>query len=632
MAKTKCWFDIETDDYLSDWQYKGDGPYCLSIGIGIEAGPVGVALSEQAILDYLVKLDKQDVIIGHNIIRYDLPFLKKVYGWTPRSGVHKYDTLILSQLLFPDRQTHSLDSWGKDFGIIKPVVPEFRKATPEEIVERVTADVLITKRLFYHLTSQEHAHKYRLAYELEAKVAELINQQEQHGVNFDVQKAKQNIQELDRLCKEIEDIIEPQLPERKLPASQVKYPPRQKYKKDGTPTKPCLDYFGDRLIKTPDGSYMVDYPGKLVALAEANTPLETAAEMKLINRKEIKKYLQELGWEPTLWNTDEKGNRTSPKIHENGVICPDLIRLGDTIPSVKLILKWNTYQSRRNVIESRGGKTGLLTHPRLKYDGRLPASANTLGAVTRRMTHKGVANIPRVTSLFGREMREMFIPSKGMVQVGWDASSLEECMKAHYVYSFDPEYANRIIRPGFSPHDENADLWGVSRDLAKNGLYALTYGCSPARLAVTLKKSPSEGQELYDIWWDKNAPLLALKDKITREWMSNSQKFIIGLDGAPLHVRKPHALLNTLFQSAGIIVMKRAMVLWHEWREENGWEDYVHQTIHYHDEAQAECIPKLADAVGQKGVDSIVQAGVYYDLNVALSGEYAIGNSWADTH
>lgn len=78
--------------------------------------------------------------------------------------------------------------------------------------------------------------------------------------------------------------------------------------------------------------------------------------------------------------------------------------------------------------------------------------------------------------------------------------------------------------------------------------------------------------------------------------------------------------------------MKRAMVLWHEWREEAGLEEEMYQIIHYHDEAQAECSPEWGVVCGRMGVDSIVQAGVYYDLNVPLSGEYAIGNSWADTH
>ena len=51
-----------------------------------------------------------------------------------------------------------------------------------------------------------------------------------------------------------------------------------------------------------------------------------------------------------------------------------------------------------------------------------------------------------------------------------------------------------------------------------------------------------------------------------------------------------------------------------------------------HDEWQIECSEKDAEAVGQAGVDAIVQAGKNLNLNCPLDGDYNIGDAWHETH
>ena len=51
-----------------------------------------------------------------------------------------------------------------------------------------------------------------------------------------------------------------------------------------------------------------------------------------------------------------------------------------------------------------------------------------------------------------------------------------------------------------------------------------------------------------------------------------------------------------------------------------------------HDEWQVEVLEKEADQLGQLGVDAIRTAGVYYNLNCPLDGEYKIGGNWSETH
>ena len=46
-------------------------------------------------------LTEADVIVGHNIINFDIPALRKTYSWFEPSG-DVIDTLILSRLYHPN--------------------------------------------------------------------------------------------------------------------------------------------------------------------------------------------------------------------------------------------------------------------------------------------------------------------------------------------------------------------------------------------------------------------------------------------------------------------------------------------------------------------------------------------------
>ncbi len=47
-------------------------------------------------------MKRAERLIGHNIIGYDLPVLKKVLGWTPSKNTEIVDTLVLSRLIHTD--------------------------------------------------------------------------------------------------------------------------------------------------------------------------------------------------------------------------------------------------------------------------------------------------------------------------------------------------------------------------------------------------------------------------------------------------------------------------------------------------------------------------------------------------
>ena len=118
------------------------------------------------------RLEDADVIVGHNVIGYDIPCLRKIYSWfSPTAMV--VDTLLLSRLYHTDMlnidQTrkfkqmplqlygrHSLESYGYRLGEYKG---SFGKDTDwqewsQEMQDYCVQDVNVTRKLC------DHFHKY----------------------------------------------------------------------------------------------------------------------------------------------------------------------------------------------------------------------------------------------------------------------------------------------------------------------------------------------------------------------------------------------------------------------------------------------------------------------------------------
>lgn len=139
--------------------------------------------------------------------------------------------------------------------------------------------------------------------------------------------------------------------------------------------------------------------------------------------------------------------RTNPSftVGQDKEICPNLDAMKEKFPYTQDIVNFLTYQHRRNSILGGGYDPdddeeefdkGYLAN--VRSDGRIATPADTCGAGTSRFKHKGVANIPRVTSLYGDKMRAMFgVERAKMIQFGYDFDSLEAKIEAHYTYKYD---------------------------------------------------------------------------------------------------------------------------------------------------------------------------------------------------
>ena len=100
------------------------------------------------------------------------------------------------------------------------------------------------------------------------------------------------------------------------------------------------------------------------------------------------------------------------------------------------------------------------------------------------------------------------------------------------------------------------------------------------------------------------------------------------MDGRKIFIRSKHAALNSLLQSAGAIVRKKALVIVNE-KIKDLPAEFV---ANVHDEWQVETEQMSADTVGNLGVEAIIQAGIELNLNCPLDGEYNVGSNWSETH
>ena len=113
--------------------------------------------------------------------------------------------------------------------------------------------------------------------------------------------------------------------------------------------------------------------------------------------------------------------------------------------------------------------------------------------------------------------------------------------------------------------------------------------------------------------------LKSLKERVDR---AAKKKFLKGLDGRKIYVRHEHAALNTLLQGGGAVVMKQGMRMLDE-RLRLANLDYKF-VANIHDEWQIEVRECQANRVGQLAVESIVDAGQYFDMRCPLDGEYRV--------
>lgn len=572
-------------------------------------------------------------LIGHNIIGFDLPFLRDIYNWQPANDVEIVDTLVISRLLNPDRRKpfryegksgpHSLDCWAYRVGKRKPSHDDWSQYSLE-MLHRNREDVAINKLVLELLESEMEGHDWAESIELENNVLRIITQQEINGVYFDKDAATNLVTELDNRVRVIDNELEPRLP---IHYSVHGVPVRKPFKNDGRYSKMVLDWFPE--LADSDAHFV-------------SGPFSRIEEHRLdINSiKQVKDYFLEQGWIPTEYNFSKKtGQPTSPKLTEDsyGTIT------GGMGPQIKERL---TLCHRRNQIQ------GWLD--RVRPDGRLSAYANTCGTPTGRMRHSNVVNIPkavcypkgheRVGELvyatdskyqyvpYGTEMRSLFTVPKSYKLVGCDAEQLELRLLAHFMG--DDLYIQEILRGDIHAHNQR--LAGLpTRDDAKTFIYAFLYGAGDEKLGSIIEGTAEDGARLRKAFLDG---LPHLKKLITKVKRAANKGWLKGLDGRKLHLRRSdngevikHKALNLYIQGAGAVVMKKAIVILDDLILSDTSID-AKKVLDMHDEFQFEVLERDAERVGELCVRAIVLAGEAFNLRIPMAGQFKVGLNWAETH
>lgn len=367
------------------------------------------------------------------------------------------------------------------------------------------------------------------------------------------------------------------------------------------------------------------------------------------SRDHIQQKLQEAGWVPTEF-TDKGAPKVDDEILEH-------VKVGDPTKQacIDLIKEYLMIQKRIGQV-AEGDKAWLRY---VQADGKIHGSVNPNGAVTGRATHSypNMAQVTGVHAPYGQECRQAFgaehhldgLTGKPWVQAGIDASGLELRCLAHFMARFDNgEYANEILNGDI--HTKNqmaAEL--PTRDNAKTFIYGFLYGAGDEKIGQIVGAGRERGKTLKKKFLENTPAIAALREAIQQSlvkssaWIGGEQRvewkrrWIRGLDGRKVHVRSPHAALNTLLQSAGALICKLWIIKTEEMLLEkglkHGWDGDFAQMAWVHDEIQVGCrSDEIAKVVVETAQEAMRWVGEHWNFRCLLDTEGKIGPNWAVCH
>jgi len=591
-------FDIETNalrikDVTNIW--------CCAINSGEET----ILYTDPK--EWIPILESADVLIGHNIIQYDLVCIKHLYPEFNPKG-HAIDSLILARMFYSDildidyrkkwegmpinlYGRHKLEAYGYRLGLHKKHadLEDFSRLS-DDLAERCVCDVDVTAKLWDRL--QPKVDLFPLAVNLEMEFATLISKQEQSGFKFDEKGAL----ELEAKIVEKLNILDERL--------------RQRFP------------FVDGGIFTPKRN---DKSRGYVANATMCrlTPLNPNSRDHIA--WVLKNHLQ--------WCAVVLTDSGKPKIDET--VLKEISGAEDFVESL-------TLQKRLGQLSTGNNAWLRLVQP----DGCIHGSVITVGCATQRASHvnPNTAQVPAVRSVLGEQCRLLFGPNvlsspngalnkstieSATKQVGVDLSGIEARCLAHYLWPFDEGKFGLEVLEG-DIHTANQKAAGLpNRDLAKTFFYALIYGVGGEKLS---KITGMDGKKLKKTYY-KNMPALAeLTKRVTAK--AESEGVLNAIDGRPIKVRSPHSSLNFLLQSCGAIISKVWYNICYEDITKSG---LVYGTdwsflAHIHDEIQFAVRAEFSEQLALIATEASKKAGERLRMRIAVESEYKIGNNWAECH
>lgn len=633
---------------------------------------------DAAILD----MDKADVLIGHNILRHDLPLLKKLKKWQPRPGVLKRDTMIISRTIFPNLKAtdaaliaagkmpagnkykgrHSVGSWGYRLGnpkgdyaaLMEAKAREAGLEHPQDIAKYVwgefsedmfsymAQDCATNFDMWKHFKPDEYP---QAPLDLEHRIARVCDAMNIAGVPFDLKAAGELQAELVGKKHDIE---------KKL---------KERYGWWWAPISP--DPNKSVFIPKRDNArlgYLAGYPIKKYKKVEFNPG----------SSDHLTKVLTAQGWRPTKFTEGGKPAMDEEVIESISNQFPEMENL-----STLLMINKRLSQ----LVGGASSKYPLIDS--VQEDGRIHGVINPMGTITSRAAHMfpNLGQVPSAKKPYGKDFRRLFHAPPGWRFLGADQQGLELRGLAHYLHPLDGGKYMKVVLEG-DPHWMHVNAMGlapgerdkhnklhtiVREDGAKRFIYAYIYGCGDEQAGSIIyeallnarRNGGDEGIELYVKFFGeaevgerklravgkaiRNAfrtritGYSRLQDKISEQ--VEKRERLIGLDGRIIPIRSDHSALNFMIQSAGAILCKQWVAdafeecerrFGYDW--DDPWSGDFVFVLWVHDEVQVCVREGLEEKVGDIIVEAARKAGEPFGFRVPLDSEWVAGDTWEDTH
>jgi len=485
-------FDVEADGLLDD----ATKIHCMSFTTG------GIHMGSTSDYDAMRNiLLNQKVLIGHNIVRYDVPLLEKILGIKIKAKL--YDTLPMSWVINTDRPKHGLESFGEDFGVPKPEITDWVNLSEEEYIHRCQEDVKITKRLWENLIQ-----RFMMVYKDKSNLDRFLQYltfkmkcayaAEESGWKLDLDLAQDCVAKLKAEQDEKITELKTVMPMRTLFRKKSK--PKVMHKKDGSLSKQGAEWNALLL----EHMHPSDYIGEIEIVKGVEEPNPKSSD-------QVKAWLFDLGWKPCTFKFVE--DRKIPQVRRNGELTNSVKLLIDANPTVSVLDGLTVIQHRLGIFK------GMLE---CEVNGYVKAEIEGLTNTLRFKHKKPLVNLPGIDKPWGKEIRGCLVAPEGYVLCGADMTSLEDTTKRHYMKPYDPKYVEEMSQEGFDPHLDLAKHAGAvtQADIDKHNSgqvclkalrknykvvnYSATYGVGAAKLSRETGMTEQEAKKLLNAYWERN--------------------------------------------------------------------------------------------------------------------------------
>ena len=548
-------FDVETDGFLD----KATKIHVLSYTRD------GVTFSSlHGYNDMRELLEDATILIGHNILRFDIPVLEKILGIKIKAKL--YDTLPMSWVINLDRPAHGLESFGEDFGVPKPVITDWEGLTKEEYAHRCEEDVKINWLLWMNLIK-----RYKMIYGKEKETMDKFFQYltfkmksaylaEEAGWRIDLDLVKKSIATLEKAQEEKVEELKQVMPTVIKYATKSK--PEKMTKKDGSHSAAAITWFN--LLEAND--LPLFHEGDVTVVKSVEPPNPNSPD-------QVKDWLFAMGWEPCTFDykkNDDGSDRLVPQVRKDGELTPSVKLLIEKNPTVEVLDGLTVIQHRKSTFE------GMLES---QVNGYVKAEISGLTNTLRFKHKKPLVNLPGVDKPWGKEIRGALIADEGTILCGADMVSLEATTKRHFIFPYDPDYVAEMSVEGFDEHldlavragyitSDDYDFYTRADEDTVNDVdrfksikkvrkkfkpvnYSAVYGVGKAKLSRTTGMTQAEAGVLLEAYWERN---WAVKQFASEQQVRtlNKQMWVKNpVNGFWYSLRYEKDIFSTLNQSTG---------------------------------------------------------------------------------